>query len=144
MKDDGITHAMIAAGSAVEDRANVVAVFKAMRAASGEAVPWCHVVKYQENGWEFAPDEDPDAIDALLADPDYQVITLYAWPSARADVADLADARRYRWLRSRDPGPDGAPTPAGPFIGVVPANLIVTEADADQAIDAAMAAGGPA
>lgn len=52
----------------------------------------------------------------------------------------LRDAERYRYLRSRDPGPDGALPPAGLFIGRVPDNVILTEGDADAAIDQALAA----
>lgn len=51
-----------------------------------------------------------------------------------------ADARRYRWLRSRDPGPAEAAVPPGLFIGQVPQNMILTGEDADAAIDAAMTA----
>lgn len=52
-----------------------------------------------------------------------------------------ADARRYRHLRNRDAGPPNY-TPPGLFIGQVPENLILTEEDADAAIDAALAQGG--
>lgn len=48
---------------------------------------------------------------------------------------DAIDAARYRWLRSRDVSTirDG-----GVFAGVTPENLILTEADLDEAIDSAM------
>lgn len=42
--------------------------------------PWGHAVKFGANGWGLADDEDPDAIDALKADPEYQVIALYEQP----------------------------------------------------------------
>ncbi len=56
---------------------------------------------------------------------------------------EAQDAARYRYLRSRPVPPDGT-FPPGLFIGRVPENLIVTEEDADQAIDAAMGATPPA
>lgn len=59
-------------------------------------------------------------------------------PEAAAEIEALrADAERYRYLRSRDAGPMDGPTPAGLFIGRVPENTILTEADADEAVDAA-------
>jgi len=51
------------------------------------------------------------------------------------------DAERYRWLRSRDPGPAMSLTPAGVFIGQVPENWILSEEDADAAIDDARTQG---
>ena len=65
------------------------------------------------------------------------------WAAAvEAAIAELAehaqDARRYRWLRDRDPGP-ARYTPPGVFIGQVPENLILGGLEADQAVDAAMA-----
>lgn len=47
------------------------------------------------------------------------------------------DSDRYRHLRNRDAGPPNY-TPPGLFIGQVPENLILTEEDADAAIDAAL------
>lgn len=59
----------------------------------------------------------------------------------RHKLADAeVDAERYRFIRGRDPGPDGEPVPAGLFIGRVPENLIVTGDDADRAIDRARTA----
>lgn len=58
--------------------------------------------------------------------------------ASQARVRELeADARRYRYLRDRDPGPTEY-TPPGLFIGQVPENLILTGEEADQAIDAAI------
>lgn len=51
------------------------------------------------------------------------------------------DAERYRHLRNRDAGPPDYTLP-GLFIGQVPENLILTEEDADAAIDAALSQGG--
>ena len=51
------------------------------------------------------------------------------------------DSDRYRHLRNRDAGPPNY-TPPGLFIGQVPENLILTEEDADAAIDAALSQGG--
>ena len=51
------------------------------------------------------------------------------------------DSDRYRHLRNRDAGPPDY-MPPGLFIGQVPENLILTEEDADAAIDAALAQGG--
>ena len=50
------------------------------------------------------------------------------------------DSDRYRHLRNRDAGPPNY-TPPGLFIGQVPENLILTEEDADAAIDAALSQG---
>lgn len=47
------------------------------------------------------------------------------------------DAERYRFLRSREPGPELAPVPDGLFIGRVPENFILTGPHADAAIDEA-------
>jgi len=49
------------------------------------------------------------------------------------------DAERYRFLRSRDPGPDDVLPDAGPFIGLVPENMILNGQDADEYIDQARA-----
>lgn len=58
---------------------------------SAGAQVWCHVVKYKANGWGFAEDEDPDAIDALRADPDYQVVALYdRATAAQPDTGDVS------------------------------------------------------
>ncbi len=51
------------------------------------------------------------------------------------------DSDRYCQLRNRDAGPPNY-TPPGLFIGKVPENLILTEEDADAAIDAALSQGG--
>lgn len=61
-------------------------------------------------------------------------------PQARIEALE-ADAARYRYLRDRDPGPDGQPVPQGLFVGQVPNNLILTGEDADRAIDAALSQG---
>lgn len=60
------------------------------------------------------------------------------------DEAVREDATRYRYLRNRDPGPEGKPVPRGLFIGMVPENLILTEEDADAAIDVARLKDAPA
>jgi len=58
-----------------------------------------------------------------------------------AQIARLEiDAERYRYLRNRDVWPDGEQPKAGLFIGMVPENLILTEEDADHAIDQYIAA----
>lgn len=54
-----------------------------------------------------------------------------------------ADAARYRYLRGRDAGPEGRLPPDGLFIGMVPENLILTNEDADQAIDALLSSISP-
>jgi len=60
-------------------------------------------------------------------------------PNTGGEVESVrADATRYRYLRDRDPGPDGAPPPAGLFVGRVPENLILTGEHADSAIDDAL------
>lgn len=51
-------------------------------AREGEAAPWGHAVKFGANGWDFADDEDPDALDKLRADPEYQVLPLFTHPAA--------------------------------------------------------------
>jgi hypothetical protein len=52
-------------------------------------------------------------------------------------LAPLAeDAERYRWLRARDV--DSIET-GGVFIGVTPANFVITGDDADQHVDAGRA-----
>jgi len=56
---------------------------------------------------------------------------------AEAEVERLrVDAGRYRWLRSRNADTIDR---GGVFAGKTPDNLILTEVDLDQAIDAAMA-----
>lgn len=49
---------------------------------------------------------------------------------------DALDAARYRWLRSR---PTHAISGGGLFIGQTPQNVVLTQEDADAAIDKAMA-----
>ena len=87
---------------------------------SPSEAPWCHATKYRANGWEFAPDEDPDAIDALKADPEYQVVALYAHPSdpssterMRAALEPFAALARVRY-----PEEGGAPS----WIDIMTAN----------------------
>ncbi|GEM_PF-1206482 len=60
----------------------------------------------------------------------------------RALAGATPDSLRYRALRGRDPGPDGQLPPDGPFIGLVPENLILTAGDADDAVDAFLARKG--
>lgn len=48
------------------------------------------------------------------------------------------DAERYRFLRDRNPGEEGAGVLAGLFIGMVPDNVILTGVDADLALDREM------
>lgn len=101
----------------------MIAAYEAGKAAQPQAreeaqpvAPWGHAVKFGANGWGFADDEDPDTIDALKADPDYQVIALYERPPApeaeklRAAVEAMRGAlewdkeRGYRMpYRVRDP-----------------------------------------
>jgi len=69
-------------------------------------------------------------LNLALASPDVQ----------RQEEGEGRDAARYRYLRDRDAGPDGAPPPSGLFIGRVPENLILTGEDADRAIDLALPA----
>jgi len=66
---------------------------------------------------------------------------LSAWPEKAADeierIADElmereCDARRYRWLRSRDLD---AITSGGVFAGMTPANVVLNGEDLDSAID---------
>lgn len=61
-------------------------------------------------------------------------------PATPAGEEMRRDAERYRFLRSRDCGPLDGPTPPGPFIGLVPENMILTEEDADRHIDQAILA----
>jgi len=61
---------------------------------------------------------------------------------ADTNTTEAQDAARYRWLRSQCPGVLGTPVPPGIFVLCVPENFILTEADADAAIDAAMEMGG--
>lgn len=54
-----------------------------------------------------------------------------------ANNDDARDARRYRWLRSRDLGTVYS---GGVFVGKTPDNLVLDFEDADRAIDEAMEA----
>lgn len=59
--------------------------------------------------------------------------------SAEAEARSLRrDAERYRWLRSR---PTDTIDCGGVFAGRTPQNVILTGADLDRAVDAAMSAG---
>ncbi len=58
---------------------------------------------------------------------------LYLQPSYSYSLK--RDADRYRFLRTRAPGPDGELPESGPFIGQVPENFILTEDDADRVVD---------
>lgn len=55
-----------------------------------------------------------------------------------SDGTDRRDAARYRFLRNAN---SEHPTEGGIFIGITPANVIVTEEDADRAVDEAMTNG---
>ncbi|MEN5147215.1 hypothetical protein [Brevundimonas diminuta] len=72
--------------------------------------PWGHAVKFGANGWGFADDEDPDAIDALKADPEYQVLALYTHPvpdalrvavEALAELSNVGMVGRARHIASQ-------------------------------------------
>lgn len=71
----------------------------------------------------------------LLSDADAQAAHLSHLHEENERLS--IDARRYRYLRICDPGPADF-TPPGLFIGAVPENLILTEKDADAAVDAAL------
>ncbi len=58
---------------------------------------------------------------------------------AVGNAADVRDADRYRWLRSRDLD---AISQGGVFAGMTPENVILNGEDLDEAIDAAIAAMG--
>ena len=58
---------------------------------------------------------------------------------AVGNAADVCDADRYRWLRSRDLD---AISQGGVFAGMTPENVILNGEDLDEAIDAAIAAMG--
>ena len=115
--------------------------------------PWCQPGDQTHRAFRLRF-EDPDMREMVWAGPDAEREALAAYNQyapawnvylfsghARHPAPDaLRDAERYRFLRSRAPGPDSELPPEGLFIGQVPDNLILTEEDADDAIDQALVA----